>query len=135
MVIHKPCYTCVLPDLSTENYCKTVSLNLCGLLLLFWTNFENISRLLIFADLDLPRNSAKIGRRENFPFYGYRYLNALLTYVFFNTIQINTVVTLTYLYSFAPSLSLTHSLIHSLIHSLTHSLSQHSLLTHLTRSL
>ena len=31
---------------------------------------ENISRILIFADLELPRNFAKIRRRENFPFYG-----------------------------------------------------------------
>ena len=53
-----------------KNYCKTVSLNACGLLLLLWTNLENISRILIFADLILPRNFAKIRRRENFPFYG-----------------------------------------------------------------
>ena len=31
---------------------------------------ENISRILIFMDLDLPQNPAIIGRRENFPFYG-----------------------------------------------------------------
>ena len=31
---------------------------------------ENISRILNFAAHDLPRNTAKIGRRENFPFYG-----------------------------------------------------------------
>ena len=61
----------VLPDLFKENnYCKTASLNACGLLPLLWTNYENILRILIFADLDLPRNCAKIGRRENFPFYG-----------------------------------------------------------------
>ena len=58
-----------LSNLSKENYCKTVSLNACGLLLLLWTNLENISRILIFADLDLPRNSAKIGQREIFPLY------------------------------------------------------------------
>ena len=57
-------------DLCKENCCKTVSLNAFGLLLLLWTNLENISQILIFADLTLPRNSAKIGRRENFPFYG-----------------------------------------------------------------
>ena len=62
-----------LSDLCKENnYCKTASLNACGLLLLIWTNLENISLILIFADLDLPRNCAKIGRRENFPFYGIR---------------------------------------------------------------
>ena len=61
----------VLSDLCQENnYCKTASLNACGLLLSLWTNLENISRILIFADLDLPRNCAKIGRCENFPFYG-----------------------------------------------------------------
>ena len=53
-----------------NNYCKTTSLNACGLLLLLWTRLENISRILIFADLYLPRNCAKIGQRENFPFYG-----------------------------------------------------------------
>ena len=31
---------------------------------------ENILRILIFADLELPRNLAKIRQRENFPFYG-----------------------------------------------------------------
>ena len=31
---------------------------------------ENISQISIFAVPDLPRNNAKIGRRENFPFYG-----------------------------------------------------------------
>ena len=61
----------VLSDLCKENnYCKTASLDACGLLLLLWTNLENISRILIFADLDLPPNCAKIGRRENFPLYG-----------------------------------------------------------------
>ena len=55
----------------SKNYCKTVSLNACGLFLLLWTNLENISRILMFADLILPRNSAKIRRLENFPFYGY----------------------------------------------------------------
>ena len=34
------------------------------------SNWENISRISIFAVRDLPRNTAKIGRRENFPFYG-----------------------------------------------------------------
>ena len=56
-------------DLCKENdYCKTVILYTCGLLLLLKTNLEYISRILIFADLYLPRNSAKIERRENFPF-------------------------------------------------------------------
>ena len=51
----------VLSDLCKENnYCKTASLNACGLLLLLWTNLENILRILIFEDLDLPRNGAKI---------------------------------------------------------------------------
>ena len=64
----------VLSDLCKENYyCKTASLNACGLLLLLWTNLEHISRILIFADPYLPRNYAKIGRRENFPFYGTRH--------------------------------------------------------------
>ena len=36
----------------------------------YFRNLEYISRILIFADLYLPRNNAKIGRRENFPFYG-----------------------------------------------------------------
>ena len=36
----------------------------------FDSNLVNISRISIFADHDLPRNNAKIGRRENFPFYG-----------------------------------------------------------------
>ena len=64
-----------LSDLCKEStYCKTVALKSCGylllgLLLLLWANLENISRILIFADLDLGRNSAKIGRREFFPFY------------------------------------------------------------------
>ena len=40
------------------------------LLLFLWANLENILRILIFADFDLPRNSTKIGRRKNFPFYG-----------------------------------------------------------------
>ena len=35
-----------------------------------WSNVDNISRILIFAIHALPRNTAKIGRRENFPFYG-----------------------------------------------------------------
>ena len=35
-----------------------------------WSNLENISRILIFAVQDLPRNTANVGRRENFPFYG-----------------------------------------------------------------
>ena len=34
---------------------------------------KNISWILIFVDLELPRNSAKIRRRENFPFYGNSY--------------------------------------------------------------
>ena len=63
----------VLTDLCKENNnCKTTPLNVCGLLLLLWTNLENISRIFNFADLDLPRNCAKIGRGENFPFYGMR---------------------------------------------------------------
>ena len=53
-----------------KDYCKTVSLYACGLLHLLWTNLEKISRILIFADLELPRIFAKIRRRENFPFYG-----------------------------------------------------------------
>ena len=60
----------VLSDLCKENnYCKTASLNACGLLLLLWTNLENISWILIFTDLGLPRNCAKIGCSKNFPFY------------------------------------------------------------------
>ena len=60
-----------LSDLYKENnYCKMVSLNAGGLFFLLWTNLENISRIFVFADLDLPRNSAKIGRRENLSFYG-----------------------------------------------------------------
>ena len=35
-----------------------------------WSNLDNISRILIFALHALPRNTVKIGRRENFPFYG-----------------------------------------------------------------
>ena len=38
--------------------------------ILLWTNFQNISWFLIFAVHSLPRNTAKITRRENFPFYG-----------------------------------------------------------------
>ena len=61
----------VLSGLCKENnYSKTASLNAYGLLLLLWTNLENISRILIFADLDLPRNCAKIGR-ENFSILRY----------------------------------------------------------------
>ena len=64
-------HLCFFSDLCKENnHCKTVALNACGLLLLLWTNLEIISLILIFADLDLPRNCAKIRRRENFPFYG-----------------------------------------------------------------
>ena len=61
---------CLIYVKKKKDYFKTVSLNACGLLLLLWTNLENISRILIFADLELPRNFAKIRRRENFPFYG-----------------------------------------------------------------
>ena len=58
-------------DLCKENeYCKTVYLYACGLLLLLKTILEYILRILIFTDLFLPRNSAKIGGRENFPFFG-----------------------------------------------------------------
>ena len=53
-------------------------MNACGLLLLLWTNLENISRILIFADLELPRNSTKIRRRENFPFYGMLILGVII---------------------------------------------------------
>ena len=38
--------------------------------ILLWANFENISWFLIFAVHSLPRNTAKITRRENFPLYG-----------------------------------------------------------------
>ena len=70
-ILHSLVTLVVLSDLCEENsYCKTASLNACGLLLLLLTNFENISRILIFADLDLPRNCAKIGQRKKFPFYG-----------------------------------------------------------------
>ena len=62
----------VLSDLCKENkYCKTASLNACGLLLLLWRNLENISRILIFADLDLLRNCAKIGCAKIFHFTVY----------------------------------------------------------------
>ena len=63
-----------LSDLCKENnHCKTVSLNACGLLPLLWLHLENISLILIFADLDLPRNCAKIRQSENFPFYGMKF--------------------------------------------------------------
>ena len=65
------CHRSFLSDLCKENnYFKTVSLNTCRLLLLLWTNLENILLILIFADLELPQNCAKIGQRKNFPFYG-----------------------------------------------------------------
>ena len=60
-----------MSDLCKEsNYCKTITLNACALFPLLWANLENISQILIFADRDLPRNPTKIGRHENFPFYG-----------------------------------------------------------------
>ena len=46
---------------------------------------ENISRFLIFADPKLSRNSAKIRRRENFPFYGILRTFANLKIYFFLT--------------------------------------------------
>ena len=59
----------VLSDLCKENnYCKTAPLNAFGLLLLLWANLENISRILIFADLDLPRNARKLGDAKIFHF-------------------------------------------------------------------
>ena len=58
-------YLLVIPvfwsDLCKENkYCKAVSLNAFGLLVLLWTNMENISRILIFRR---SRPTAKF--REN----------------------------------------------------------------------
>ena len=35
-----------------------------------WSNFENISQISIYAVYDLQQNTAEIGRRGNFPFYG-----------------------------------------------------------------
>ena len=53
-----------------SNYCKLQPYTPLVLQHYFFQKYKNISRILIFADWHWPRNSAKIGRRENFPFYG-----------------------------------------------------------------